>query len=53
MSSNTDTGDTVKITTTELQHNMDNNVLTEGQLAIQMSQEEPAPREALVSKMGT
>ncbi|KNC32516.1 hypothetical protein FF38_07284 [Lucilia cuprina] len=48
--SNTDTGDTVKITTTELQQNMDNNVLTEGQLAIQMSQtDEPAPREALIT----
>ncbi|XP_037827396.1 peroxisomal membrane protein PEX14-like [Lucilia sericata] len=47
--SNTDTGDTVNITTTELQQNMDNNVVNEGQLAIQMSQDEPAPREALIT----
>lgn len=54
MTTNTDTGDTVNITTTEVKHSMDvegNNktALQEGQVTIQMGQEETAPREALVS----
>lgn len=48
---NTDTGDTVNITTTEVKHSMDmeaNNQST-GQLTIQMGQDELIPREALIT----
>lgn len=53
--SNTDTGDTVNITTTEVttqQHSMDNSngmTAAAGSEGLQMTKDEPAPREALVN----
>lgn len=50
---NTDTGDTVNITTTEITQAMENNSPSENQFAIELGQDDPAPREALVSNSGT
>lgn len=46
---NTDTGDTVNITTTNVEHNLDNSSLPERQISIQENQDKLEPREALVS----
>ena len=46
---NTDTGDTVNITTTEVTQAMEKINPSENQFAIDVGQDEPAPREALVS----